>query len=290
MNIKKSIPFKNIWVFLFLLLAAGFCNNRIFSNKTIQNHVITNQEKEEKLLYVEIYGEKGSNIEVRLNDIPISKISITDEGYGNSVAAADHYAITGINTLSVYPLSKKGITTIRLARYKRGDITGKDSGETLIEINIENDDTPVHQKIELPASRTRWSWMDTDPIDNEKAREEAIAFSKAFYKILQQNNIEKMIEAVDPLLNDELLSKPETTKEKIVEQWTEGLKMAVTEKDVYDDIDTIEIELIPIANGKLFEVKRKDGSFLFRTSDNNEYVLGFKDIIGRKNGVWQFYL
>jgi len=66
--------------------------------------------------------------------------------------------------------------------------------------------------------------------------------------------------------------------------------MVLTEKDIYDDIDSIAIKLIPIANGTLFEVIREDGTFLFRTSDKNEFSVGFKSIIGRKNGVWQFYL
>ncbi|MFD2564630.1 hypothetical protein [Aquimarina rubra] len=290
MRIKKSNHVKNTLSFLSLLLVVGyFGNNLAFSNNITQKRMIINQDKKEKLLYVELYGEKGSNVEVRFNDIPISKISITDKGYGNSFAAADHYAIPGINTLSIYPLSKKGITTIRLVKYSKGEITGEDSGETLLKIIIENDDTPIHKQITLSSNRIRWSWMDTDNIDNKKSKEEAIAFSKEFYKIMQQNNIEKMIKTADPIINYELVSKPGTQKEKIVKEWTKGLKMAFTDQDIYDDIDSIDIQLVPIANGKLFEVKRKDGSFLFRTSVENEFPVGFKSIIGRKNGIWQFY-
>ncbi|WP_298548316.1 hypothetical protein [uncultured Aquimarina sp.] len=106
---------------------------------------------------------------------------------------------------------------------------------------------------------------------------------------MEQNNISEMIAAADPILSNELISKPDLKKEKLVKEWTKGLKMAFTDQDVYDDIDSISIKLTPIANGKLFEVKREDGSFLFRTSDKNEFPVGFKSIIGRKNGVWQFY-
>ncbi|WP_405207811.1 hypothetical protein [Aquimarina sp. LLG6339-5] len=255
-----------------------------------QKEKLMQQEEPEKFLCIEIYGKKGSNVKVRLNDIPVCELLIENEkGYGNSLAFVNYYAIPGINTLSVYPLSQKGAATIRLARYTKGEITGENNGETLIKIEIKNNNTPIHKKIELSANRKRWSWIDTDIINDKKSKKEAITFSKSFYKMMEQNDISRMITTADPILNYEILSKPETSKEKLIEEWTKGLNLAFTEKDIYDDIDSIRIKLTPIANGKLFEVTREDGSFLFRTSDKNEFPVGFKSIIGRKNEVWKFY-
>ena len=279
--LKINIPF----------LCLLCCLATLASFKTMtQNDKIMQQEEPEKFLCIEIYGKKGSNVKVRLNDIPVSELLIENEkGYGNSLTLVNYYAIPGINTLSVYPLSQKGTATIRLARYNKGEITGENNGETLLKIEIENDDTPIHKKIELSANRKRWSWIDTDIINGKKSKEEAITFSKSFYKIMEQNDISKMIAAADPILNYEILSKPKTSKEKLIKEWTKGLNMVFTEKEIYDDINSISIKLNPIANGKLFEVTREDGSFLFRTSDKNEFPVGFKSIIGRKNGVWKFY-
>ncbi|MBW1295032.1 hypothetical protein [Aquimarina litoralis] len=274
---------------LICLMIVGFST---FVFPQDKNHVdkSINQEETKKFLCVEIYGEKGSNVKVRLNDIPVCELLIKNEdGSGNAFTFANFYAIPDINTLSVYPLSKKGSATIRLARYKKGDITGENNGETLVKIEIENDDTPVHKKIKLSPNRQKWSWMETDLITNESSKKEAIAFAKSFYKTMQQSNVEEMAAAADPIIGYEALSKPETSKQELINQWTEGLKMVFTDQNTFDDINSISIKLTPIANGKLFRVTRADDSPLFCTSNENESNIGFKDIIGRKNGVWKFY-
>ncbi|MHA7060022.1 hypothetical protein ACWGOQ_0022535 [Aquimarina sp. M1] len=287
MKTKNLIPKKNTLQFLCLLLSC--VSNLVFSKNDIQKYRQMHQEETKKFLYVEVYVKEGIDLEVRLNDIPVCEVSINNkEGYGNAFALATYHIIPGTNTLSVNPSSKTGKATIRLAQYTKGEFTGEDNGETLIKIEIENDDTPIHKTIEL-SKKKRWSWMDTDFINDQKSKEEAIAFSKSFYKIMEQSNIEEMIAAADPILNDELKIKSETTKEKLVEQWRQGLKMVLKDPYIFDDIDSIAIKLVPIANGKLFEVQREDGSSLFRSSDKNEHPIGFRSIIGRKNGIWNFY-
>jgi hypothetical protein len=176
-----------------------------------------------------------------------------------------------------------------LVNYKKGDITGGDSGEVLVKIVIEDNYEPVRKQVELSSDRVKWEWMNTDVITDNKSKIEAIDFAKHFYKMMEESNITEMITAADPLLSYQLTSMPSLTKEKLVAQWKENMTMMFTSENIFDDINTISIQLIPIANGKLFEVKRKDGSMLFRTSDKSEYVVGFKKIIGRKNGVWKFY-
>ncbi len=249
-----------------------------------------NEKNTEKFLYIEIYGEKGASTEVRLNDIPACNLSAEgDNSSGNSFTQAKYYIKPGINTISVYPLSKKGKSTIRFVRYTKGEFTGRDKGEELIKIIVENSDTPVHKKIELPSDNKKLAWMHTDIITDDESKKEALEFVKKTYQYLQKNNIKEMVSALDPILSYELIFKPNTTKDKLAEEWEKGLGMAFNGDNIFDDINTISIQLIPIADGKLFQVKRKDGSMFFRTSDKNEYTVGFRDIIGRKDGVWKFY-
>jgi len=257
------------------------------SNDVFNPAIIMNQETEEQYLYIEISGEKGAKVEVRLNDIPASELIIEGEnGSGNSFTNVKYYTKPGINTLSVYSLSEKGKAIVRLVRYLKGQTTGRGEGETLAEIIVENTKSPIHKEIKLPSKNERWSWVDADAITDEKIELEAMGFVKRFYKIMGKSNVDKMIEALDPIINDELRSKPNMTKEKLVQDWTKFMKMAFNSENTYDDINKISIQLTPVANGKLFEVKRKDGSLVFRTSDNS---VGFKKIIGRKDGVWKFY-
>ncbi len=249
-----------------------------------------NPETKEKFLYLEIYGEKGASAEVKLNDVTACELSANDENSsGNSLSQVRYYVKPGMNTISVHPLSKKGKATIRLVNYTKGGFTGRNKGEELMNIVIENDYTTVYKEIELSSDRKKWSWMNTDIITDDKSKDEAIDFSKKFYKIMEQNNITEMISAADPILGYDLISKPNTTKKRLVKQWERGMKMAFNDENVFDDINTISIQLIPVANGRLFKVKRKDGSDFFRTSDKSDFVVAFNNIIGRKNGVWKFY-
>ncbi|GAA4107890.1 hypothetical protein GCM10022393_03500 [Aquimarina addita] len=248
-------------------------------------------QDEEKFIYLEVYGE-GSHVEVRLNDIPVTtlKTNTTETGYGNSYTQAQYFVMPGINTLSVYPLTNKGKTFIRLVNFTKADgSTARDKGETLIKIEIDNNDTPVHKEVTLASDRKNWSWMEVDQINNKKDKEEARSFATSFYKTMVSGDIQNMIIAMDPILNYKITAKPETKKETLITEITKGLSMAFNDECIFDDINTISIDLVPIANGKLFLVKRKDGTTLFRTSDKSEFIVGFKDIIGRKNGVWQFY-
>ncbi len=246
------------------------------------------QKKSKKeFIYLEISGEKGAKIEVRLNDIPAGELITEGEnGSGNSFSNIKYYTKPGSNTLSVYSLSEKGKATVRLVRYFEGQSTGKGEGKTLIEIIVENTKLPTHKEIVLASSSERWSWMDVDLITDEKSEREAMDFVRRFYKTMEKSNVDEMIKALDPIINDELRSKPNTTKEKLVKNWTKFMKMAFNGDNTYDDINKISVQLTPVANGKLFEVKRKDGSLLFRTSDTS---VAFKNIIGRKDGVWKFY-
>ncbi len=280
---------KSIQIGLLFLLTLNFSFQKK-ANNTSKKTIIMNQETKEKFLYLEIYGEKGASAEVKLNDVTACELSAIDENSsGNSLSQVRYYVKPGMNTISVHPLSKKGKATIRLVNYTKGGFTGRDKGEELMNIVIENDYTPVYKQIELSSDRKKWSWMDTDIITDDKSKEEAIDFSKKIYKIMEQNNIKEMISAADPILTYDLISKPNTTKEGLIKQWERGMKMAFNDENIFDDINTISIQLIPVANGRLFKVKRKDGSDFFRTSNKSDFVVAFNNIIGRKNGVWKFY-
>ena len=289
---KENIQIMNIVKIGLLFLSVALLSFSIKKEprNTLINATIFDQNSIEKFLYLEIKGEKGSSVEVRLNDIPACKLSIENkENSGNSFAQVKYYVKPGINTITVYPLNNRGKATVRLVNYKKGDITGGDSGEVLVKIVIEDNYEPVHKQVELSSDRIKWEWMNTDVITDDKSKSEAIDFAKHFYKMMEESNVAEMIAVADPLLSYQLVSKPNLTKDKLVAQWKENMTTMFTSENIFDDINTISIQLIPIANGKLFEVKRKDGSMLFRTSDKSEYVVGFKKVIGRKNGVWQFY-
>ncbi|WP_405572086.1 hypothetical protein [Winogradskyella sp. Asnod2-B02-A] len=272
--IKISLTFLSILFFVFTLHAVAIENN----------------QSQEKVWYVEVEGNDESSVEVRLNDIPVCRLSLDPEdGSGSSVTRVKYYTQPGTNTLSIYPLSKKGKSTIRLVVYTKNEDTQESVKDVLAEVVIDNDDSVVHKQIELSSDIKEWPWLSTDTITDENSKKGAINFVNDFYEIMVQNNVKEMIVAADPILTYDLMSDPNMNKQELVQEWTENMEMMFNDENIYDNIETISIQLIPIANNKLFEVKRKDGSPVFRTSYGSEFTVGFKNIIGRKNGIWNFY-
>ncbi|WP_299220195.1 hypothetical protein [uncultured Aquimarina sp.] len=249
-----------------------------------------NKKSQNKILYVEGSGE-GTTAEIRLNDIPIGHLSSGGDAEMKHIQV-ELNIVTGKNTLSVYPSSNKGKTIVRLVRYTEGDWVDGEGGETLLVIRTEHDDSPIHEDIELSKKRPDWCWLDADIVTDRKSHKEAIAFAKSFYNDLKVvKNVNKIVTAFDPIFEDMSAIDPEITLSIRTKELKEGL-LKNSKKEIwqFDDIDTLSYTAIPVANGRLYDLRREDGSPLIRTSQNSKWDrITYRNIIGRKNGVWQFY-
>ncbi|WP_298548319.1 hypothetical protein [uncultured Aquimarina sp.] len=169
-----NIIYFKFYILFLPLLFLSFNSIELMHSPLQQQSMYLKSKIKKQFFYLEVFG-KGSDVEIRLNDIPVCKLKTdsTPTGYGNSSSNVQYYIIPGINTLSIYPLTKKGETTIRLVQFSKGDNTNNESNEeTLVE--IENDDTPIHKKVEFSSNIKRWSWMDTDSITDKKVRKKQL--------------------------------------------------------------------------------------------------------------------
>jgi len=256
----------------------------------IKSTSIVDKKHQNNILYVEGSGE-GTTAEIRLNDIPIGYLSSGGDSKMKHIQVALNM-VTGKNKLSVYPSSNKGNIAVRLVRYTEGDWVDGVGGETLLVIKTENDDSPIHKEITLSKKKPHWSWLDADIISDSESHKEAIIFAKSFYNNLKDlENLDKIITALNPIYSDMSAIDPEITLSIRNKELRQNL-LDNSKKEIwqFDDINTISFTAILVGNGRLYDLRRADGSPLMRTSQNSKWDrITYRNIIGRKNGVWQFY-
>jgi len=237
-------------------------------------------------VYIEGFAEE-TGAEVRLNDIPL----------GNLVAGADlfsiHaevYLVPGENTITVTPSSAVGSAAVRLVSYELGEFVDGQGGSNLMVVRAEQGKANT-EIANLPTDRPKWTWMEADVLNSDSDHKEALAFARGFYKTLISGDTDKIIPALQPVHTDYSRLTPDVSVAMRNEESKEGMKNRVG-KEIwqFDDLGSIDIELIPAANGRLYLVQRADGSPLFRTSQaqkTERYT--FYSMIGRKDGKWAFY-
>ncbi|WP_299442440.1 hypothetical protein [uncultured Aquimarina sp.] len=289
MKIKKTINTRIHFLFLPFLLLSFISSRPDTKNCQKETPQMHSQAKEE-FLYVEGYGD-GNTAEIRLNDIPIGKL--TSGGKFEMIHKhASLHVLSGINTVSVYPDSKEGKIWVRFVKYAERDWADGKGGETLLLIETNNNNEPVHKQIELKNNTPHWSWLDADIISDPESHKEAIAFAKSFYKSLEKvENIDEIVTAFDPIYKDLSAIDPEIKVAIRTKELREGL-LKSSKKEIwqFDDIDTLSFTATSVGNGRLCDLRRADGSPLIRTSQNSKWErITYRNIIGRKNGVWQFY-
>ncbi|AXT58390.1 hypothetical protein J8L88_19710 [Aquimarina sp. MMG015] len=287
----KLKTYKFIFFILASIIIYGFNTYPLDNTNTpIKSTSITAEKYQNKILYIEGTGE-GTGAEIRLNDIPIGYLSPKGDSEMKHIQV-ELNIVTGKNKLSVYPSSNKGNIAVRLVRYTEGDWIDGVGGETLLLIKTKNDDSPVHKEITLSGKKPHWSWLNADVISDPKSHKEAIAFAKSFYNNLKDlENLDEIITALNPIYYDMSAIDPEITlsirNKELRKSLLENSKKNIWQ---FDDIDTLSFMAIPVGNGRLYDLRRTDGSPLIRTSQNSKWDrITYRNIIGRKNGIWQFY-
>jgi len=239
-----------------------------------------------KKIYVEGEAE-GTDAEIRVNDIPI--IYLKADSDVKSVLIEINL-LSGTNTLSIIPTGKEGSVITRIVAYKVGEWVDGRGGETLLLLKTEKGKT-ITGTVELSTNRPEWEWLTADIVTDDTSHKEALEFAKSYYNSLKVGDSKVMAEALLPLHIDQSKLDPEVTLEirskEIIDVFT---GVATDEKWKWDDINDIVFHAKPVANGRLYELLREDGSNLFRTNlKDKQGRKNFSRMIGRKDGKWQFY-
>ncbi len=239
-----------------------------------------------KKIYVEGEAE-GTDAEIRVNDIPVSYLKA---GSDVKSVLVEINLLSGTNTLSIIPTGKVGSVITRLVAYKVGEWVDGRGGETLLVLKTEKGKA-VTGTVKLSSDRPEWEWLTADIVTDKTSHKEAIEFAKSYYKSLKEGDTKVMTAALLPLHTDESKLDPEVTLEMRNKAFSEDFTGVITDKNwKWDDINDIRFHAKPVANGRLYELLREDGTELFRTNQKDKLDrIFFSTMIGRKAGKWQIY-
>lgn len=248
--------------------------------------VLANTNEVKKMIYVEGFT-KGSATDIRVNDIPLGKIIPNGQMYTKQV---ERHLLPGKNIISIIPENETGAAAIRLSIYPEGTFVDGRGGEEIGKTQTEKGKS-VSLTFELDDSRPRWQWLDADVITSTSDTKDAEQFVKQAYTYLANADAEHFTPLLNPLFID--LAKHDASisaKDRL-----EGFKAKLQTRKgqpiwQFTNIEDLDIVLTPIANGHLIDVRRKDGSAVFRTAQDNKLErITYYNIIGRKKGKWAFY-
>lgn len=248
--------------------------------------VLANSGGAKKMIYVEGFT-KGSETEIRVNDIPLGTIALNGQMFAKQV---ERHVLPGKNTLSIHPTTESGSSAIRLSLYPEDAFVDGKGGEEIGRTQTANGKVATLE-FELDNNRPQWQWVDADIVTTAADIKDAEKFAKKAYGYLANTDAEHFTPLLKPLFEDMATHDATISAKNRLEGFKTKLK---TRKGQpiwqFTNIDDIDIVLTPVANGRLINISRKDGSPLFRTAqESRSERISYYNIIGRKEGEWAFY-
>ncbi len=292
---KSVVVYLRLVSIIFLVTFVGACSEKVEVEEAVVKETVADSSKSEDKQVVpetQVYilvQPSGTDGEVRVNDIPV-RVGITADSLSH--VDIEPYLVSGENELSILPFKSSGSVSVEMTSHTV-DGNGMiyfNNGDVLLSIRAEGERGVG--TVNFPSARPIWAWTNADFIDDSKSRDEAIRFSRLYYEALVKGDVDIVLPAHEPIFSDQSILEPFFSFDERMEELEADLKSnAVSDFWLFDDFDDIGIELQPVASGRLFIVRRKDGSALFRTSQSNpDERIYYDSMIGRKNGKWAFYL
>lgn len=247
---------------------------------------------------------QGNNItaEVRINDIPLCKITPDDS---SCVRGVSSYLIDKDNTIEIISSDKKGEIWARVYEINSSETTMVFSTDAYKDEDIEGQILKVDQlnkKVTFTSSAKGldWEWKNNIVLDSSDEKE-AIAFVKSIYTSLQKGDYNNYVLASEPLhinqsqiINNSGMAGKDIDKNTISSELRNDISRILKKNDPiwkWDNFDDLELVIVKIAGGKLYDLRRKDGSSFIRTSQDDKFErFGMANKIGKKNGQWFFFL
>lgn len=239
------------------------------------------------ILYVEAIADRGS-AEIRINDIPIGVVTAESGLYSRMI---EDYLLPKENILSIHSENKNSIAKARIAAYKEGEFVDGKTGRTFIHTHLSPEKSNNSAGGELATDRKRWSWLDNPTLNTERDKQDALEAAKAIYQDLVKANVAALISTLDPWLTEVGSTYSQVTKKQRVDDLTKRVeRLKSTDLWSFDSFDSIKIKLIPAANGRLYDLRRDDGTPLLRTNQStNKQWFAVGNLIGNENGSWKIY-
>lgn len=248
----------------------------------IGSFTVSSEERSNFILYAEAIADRD-DVEVRINDIPVG-IAGSNKLFSRMI---EDYLLPKENTLSLHALDTDSRGKARIAAYKEGELLDGKAGRTFIHTHLTSTKKMSLVEGELAPERTLWSWFHNKPL-NKSNEEDAIEAARSIYRNLVDANTEKLILSLTPYLSEVGSTYSKTTEKQRVDDFVNTINR-IKSKDIwsFDKIDEIKITLVPVANGKMFELRRDDGSPLLRTNqETRKEWFSIGNMMGLQNGEW----
>ena len=247
---------------------------------------------------------QGDNItaEVRINDLPLCNITPKDS---SCVRGISSYLTGEKNKIEIVSSTDKGKIWARLYEISSSETTMVFSTDAYKDEDIEGQILKVN-KLNKEVDFTSlvkgldWEWKNNKVL-NSNDEKEAIAFTKHIYTTLQKGEIDSILSTFEPLfinetqvINNSGMAGDDIEKNALKDELKTDVNLIVKDKDPvwqWDDFDSVELVLIKIADGRLYDLRRKDGSPFIRTSQKGEFGrFTMSNKIGKRKGQWFFFL
>jgi hypothetical protein len=269
----------------------------------------TDESAVESIIYADLFTEgfEDCRAELYVNGFPVGRIGGNLQPYTS--APIPEYLIEGKNKLEVVlgagptpsvcrtgaaacPTSDATmIARARIARFKDGEMTGPERGETLAELlwtGENEDDLPkvISTTVDLGHLFGEWKWQSAEPLtlDDETVKS-AIAFIKLIQKNYSDCNAEEIAKVAGFKHAETMVAYPAYGSFDLEAMFIDELKqMADHPQWKPDDLPVDQYDLRLIADGRLIEAIGKDWRPIVRMAEGD---FGFPLIIGRVDGEWQ---
>lgn len=254
----------------------------------------TQGENRQKGLLLTAQGE-NIKAEIRVNDIPICRIS---PKYSSCVLKVTDYLESGDNSLTIITTDSKHKIWARITEhYKDEKIKFYDSKGFNNEKRI-GELVKVTEAIKTAIFSSslegiKWQWKNNDILNDKEDRQEAINFAKSVYASLQKGESKKIMPLYEPLHENRSITTGVAIDafKKKSEKMINAIPGNPKPIWKWDNIDAITIVPVKIANARLYDLRRIDGSPFLRTSQEDKFRrITFSNKIGKKNGKWLFFL
>jgi len=244
---------------------------------------------------------KGENItaEVRINDLKVCIIT-PDNSENRSPISFD--LKDSINTLEIISSDRKGSIWARITEitsnegalvFNFSDLKDEDQEGQILKLTV------LNKKVSFTSSvkgNVDSEWKNNEILDNSDI-EDATAFANRMYTAIQKGDFDNFLSLYDPLFINQSKRLPNTNVAHRTAELRNELKEDITsiieDKDPiwqWDDFNDIQLNFVKVADGRLFQMQRKDGSPVIRTSGNDHWGrIEYSNTIGKKEGKWYVF-
>ena len=254
---------------------------------------------------------EGCIAEVWLNDIPLARVDGTQMAVHTRVAHG--YLLSGANQIEIVAapgatpaqartgqsasaLSPAAKAFARVVRYKVGDFTDENSGQTLLGCRLGENNVPslnpglptiARGRGEVSVPFPRWAWLDAPVLALEKVQPEIVALVKKVHEAFARGQPDEVLALMAACHAETAICLPAWTADELRADLAETIRAIPASGARMRPLDEANFDLRLCAGGRLVECIGKDWQPLIqRGPDASGATFSFRMFVGKHKGRW----